>query len=162
MVLAFHNVTLDPQDIFQEGLTRTVINIRHKRFKGKSTFFTYLYSVCRNICLKELKRTVSYSNEYSDQEADNDLDPLYETIELLLKVKSQLDEICIRILDMRFQMSSKTEVASNGVNKPLKFEEIALQVNMNADNVRQRYRRCLEKLKKMVLQHPQFAMLVRS
>jgi len=53
MVNNFQYIDLDAQDVFQEGLTRAIMNIRRGMFKGESAFSTYLYGICRNICLKE-------------------------------------------------------------------------------------------------------------
>ena len=53
MVNNFMYINLEPDDVFQEGLTRAVINIRKGVFKGDSSFSTYLYGICRNLCLKE-------------------------------------------------------------------------------------------------------------
>lgn len=74
MVLNFNNIRIDPQDVFQEGLTRAVINIRKGVFKGESKFSIYLYGICRNICLneyKEKKLLVSNENIYRYNKKQN-------------------------------------------------------------------------------------------
>ena len=54
MVYSFRNTILEPEDIFQEGLTRIILNIRKGKFRGESSLSTYFNSICRNICLKIL------------------------------------------------------------------------------------------------------------
>jgi len=45
MVHSFHALFLDAEDVFQEGLTRAVINVREQKFNGTSSFYTYLTSI---------------------------------------------------------------------------------------------------------------------
>ena len=56
MVYSFHSLVLDADDVFQDGLVAATRNIIEKRFNGDSTFNTYLTSICRNICLKQMER----------------------------------------------------------------------------------------------------------
>jgi hypothetical protein len=48
MVWTFKNTLLQPDDVFQEGLTRAVMNIRNGKFRGDSSFSTYLNGICYN------------------------------------------------------------------------------------------------------------------
>jgi len=150
MVLAFRNTVLDPDDIFQEGLTRTVMNIRESRFRGESSFYTYLNSICRNICLKELSKIKVINAEISDRmEDENSLD--FELLNRLLEVRKQLNEPCLEIIDLRFDL---IEPATDELIIPTtcrSFEEIAEILSLTAVNARQRFKRCLDKLRGFVL-----------
>jgi RNA polymerase sigma factor (sigma-70 family) len=143
MVYTFRNTTLDPDDIFQEGLTRAIINIREGRFRGESSFLTYLNSICRNICLKELSRKQSGPIGTRDVIVeDNPTD--FEALDQLLKIRNQLDEKCRTIIDLRFGLETE------GTGKSKAFEEIAAELGLSPDNARQRFKRCLDKLREFV------------
>ena len=153
MVGSFHNLSLDTEDIFQEGLTRAVINVRELKFHGKSTFYTYLTSICRNICLKELKRPVNLQEVDKGSEVINGSEEHVEDlIERMTEVKNKMDESCKQIIDLRFGLgkSSNQQFDSYQPVESVKFEDIAKQLQIETDNARQRFRRCFEKFK-MVL-----------
>ena len=150
MVFIFKNTVLDPDDIFQEGLTRAVINIREGRFRGESSFYTYLNSICRNICLKELSKIKGKTVEISEYiQEENSID--FEIINQVLKVREQLNEPCLAVIDLRFDLKGP------GPDEPIKptacksFEEIAELLGLTAVNARQRFKRCLDKLREYVL-----------
>ena len=155
MVINFKNIALEPEDIFQEGLTRAVINVRKGSFKGDSTFSTYLYGICRNLCLKEYNRgkqlqTAVVHDIKEDVEDDN-----FEAIQLLLKHKDKLDDICISIINSRFGIGN---IENDKDSR--KFEIIAQKLGISYDNARQRFGRCMSKLKKLVKQDPLFNQLM--
>jgi RNA polymerase sigma factor (sigma-70 family) len=56
LVMKNHGNLDDSQDIFQEGLAIVHNNILEGTFKEKSTIQTYLYSICRNLWMRELRR----------------------------------------------------------------------------------------------------------
>lgn len=143
MIYTFRNITLDPDDIFQEGLTRAIINIREGRFRGESSLLTYLNSICRNICLKELsrKRTEPIEDQKLNEE-DKSID--FELIDELLIIRNQMEEKCRTIIDLRFGLND---------NHPIKdssFDEIAAFLGLTAENARQRFKRCMDKLREFV------------
>lgn len=150
MVFTFRHVALDPDDIFQEGLTRAVMNIREDRFRGESSFYTYLNSICRNICLKELSKTKGRNVEIKDIiQEENSLD--FELLNRLLEVRKQLNEPCLEIIDLRFDLK---EQESDESLKPMagkSFDEIAEILGLTSVNARQRFIRCLDKLREYVL-----------
>ena len=140
MVYTFRNTILDPDDIFQEGLTRAIINIRNGRFRGESSFLTYLNGICRNICLKELDRkSFDKIGNRDFPEEGNWID--FEALNLLLEIRNRLEEKCRTIIDLRFGLGhfEKEENPS--------FEEIAGTLGITPDNARQRFKRCLDKLR---------------
>lgn len=155
MVYTFRNTTLDPDDIFQEGLTRAIINIREGRFRGESSFMTYLNSICRNICLKEL------SHKQTDPIGSRDLpvenNPInFEALDQLLQIRNQLDEKCRSIIDLRFGLESEE------TGKSKAFEEIAAELGLSPDNARQRFKRCLDKLREFVNENVELKEMLRS
>ena len=46
----------EASDIFQEGVTVLFQNIHEKKFQGKSSVHTYLFSICKNLWLLELRK----------------------------------------------------------------------------------------------------------
>jgi RNA polymerase sigma factor (sigma-70 family) len=152
MVLGFKNLQLDAEDIFQEGLTRAVINIRKGEFKGESTFSTYLYGICRNLCLKEYNRNKPYLTTTFRENRDEDVEPdHFDLLHLVLHVKQRLSEECRTLFNLRFGLDDSQQAESG-----MRFEEIARKLGINAASARQKFKRCLDKLKTQLKEHPLF------
>lgn len=145
MVKGFRNISLEPEDVFQEGLTRAIINIRNRRFKGESSFSTYLYGICRNLCLKDYNRRKPLTSKEMKDVRDETEDNYFEELQMIIRIKERLDEQCRKIIDLRFGLLSNDENST-------RFEAIARFLGIQADNARQRFRRCFAKLKTMVFQ----------
>jgi len=150
MVGTFHNLSIDAEDVFQEGLTRAVINVREQKFKGTSSFYTYLTSICRNVCLKDIQRSVKRC-EVGDNTIANDDSETFadELIDRMTAIKNSMDEACKQIIDLRFGLRKGKDILIDSTNpvENMKFEEIAKLLNIEPDNARQRFRRCFEKFK---------------
>ena len=58
-----------------------------------------------------------------------------------------MDESCRKIIDLRFGIDQQQE---ENRNKYMKFDEIARILEIKVDNARQRFKRCLEKLRKEI------------
>jgi RNA polymerase sigma factor (sigma-70 family) len=154
MVLTFKNTALYPEDIFQEGLTRAVINIRDGKFRGDSSFYTYLNSICRNICLKELSQLKGRNEEIKLEIADEN-ETNFEAITLLLEIRKRLNGGCREILDLRFDLIESDQNASTTPSGCRSFEEIAELLDLTAANARQRFKRCFDKLREYVMNDPE-------
>lgn len=153
MVHNFQNLTIDAEDVFQEGLTRAIVNVRKGSFKGDSSFSTYLYSICNNICLKEYhrkKRTTTNHLEHIEMETEEDN---FELLSLIIKVKNEMDENCRKIIEFRFGLNDDAE--------NLRFESIAQKLGLNPANARQRFGRCFAKLLERLKQNEEFNLLTR-
>jgi DNA-directed RNA polymerase sigma subunit (sigma70/sigma32) len=83
-----------------------------------------------------------------DFTAEEDDDEIFETYNRLLMLKNKLDKLCVEIIDLRMGLNSEK---SNDVNKSLRFNEIAKLLNISHDNARQKFTRCLKKLKEFVM-----------
>lgn len=154
MVWSFKNTLLQPDDVFQEGLTRAVMNIRNEKFRGDSSFLTYLNSICYNICLKELSK-YRFSPPETDVEYETNGEN-YEVLGALVDLMHRLDEKCRSIIDLRFNISAQNEAENaEEIRKSTPFETIAEQTGLSPANARQRFKRCIDKLREMVLQNPQ-------
>ena len=151
MVNQYSNMVLDSDDVIQEGLTRTIMNIRDKKFKGTSSVHTYLYSVCKNICLKEFQNSKMFYPASAGMDLiDDQQNDYYDLLQTVIKIKGQLEQKCVEIIDMRFSLSSALtpdQVPKGQENQTMMpFEEIAMKLDILPDNARQRFKRCLEKL----------------
>lgn len=107
MVFSLRNTLLEPDDIFQEGLMRLIVNIRAGRFKNESSLSTYLNRICRNICLKILtnhKTTTIEGREIIDEIEDDDY---YDLLVLISEIKEKTEKSCREILDLRFKQSDE-------------------------------------------------------
>ncbi len=127
MVWSFKNTILQPEDIFQEGLTRTILNIREGKFRGDSSLYTYLNSTCYNLCLKELSKHRSAEiTKDVELEEENDSFELYAP---LLGILNQLDKQCHSIIDIRFNLSAQNNMDNpEEARKSIPFEAVAGQI----------------------------------
>jgi RNA polymerase sigma factor (sigma-70 family) len=153
MVRNFKHVRLDAKDVFQEGLTRAMINVRDGKFKGDSLFSTYLYGICRNICLKEYQKNkdvhpLDFENGIADETADD-----FDLLQIIIIEKEKLDEKCRKIIDLRFGIGE--EGSGN------RFERIGEILGIRSDNARQRYGRCFARLLEMLQQNSEFKLLTK-
>jgi RNA polymerase sigma factor (sigma-70 family) len=151
MVKQYSIMVLGADDVIQEGLTRTIMNIRDKKFKGTSSIHTYLYSVCKNICLKEFEKSkMFYTASVGMDLIEEQQNDYYDLLQAVIKIKGQLEQKCVEIIDLRFSMPSVSTLNQipKGQENPtmMPFEEIALKLDILPDNARQRFKRCLEKL----------------
>jgi len=146
MASQYPNMIFEAEDVLQEGMTRMIMNVRSGRFLGKSSIHSYLYSICRNICFKQYAgvTTVSMNDWVPELSEVNDPD-YFDLLQIVIDSKGKLDEKCIEIIDMRFQLNDKKASTSDD-NKLMDFEHIAELIGIKADNARQRFSRCLEKL----------------
>jgi RNA polymerase sigma factor (sigma-70 family) len=152
MVKNFRHINLDAGDVFQEGLTRAMLNIRGGRFKGDSNFSTYLYGICRNICLKEYHRNKDLPVTALDAPDFQDHSDHFELMQIILQQKNKLDEKCRRIIDLRFGLG--------GEETGHRFETIAEMLGIKPDNARQRYGRCFARLLELLRENKDFNLLI--
>ena len=151
MVNQYSNMVLDADDVIQEGLTRMIMNIRDGKYRGTSSIHTYLYSVCKNICLKEYQKSKIFTPANAGIEMiDDRQDDYFELLQAILKIKGQLEQKCIEIIDLRFSihqgLSMDLSPTHEGAQNMMPFDDIALKLDILPDNARQRFKRCLEKL----------------
>jgi len=148
LVWSFHNMQLDVDDIYQDGFTIAIMNISNGKFRGESSFSTYLNSICRNICLKRLtdRSNLVYEDGHDQMEETEN----HMVITKLLELRSRLDEKCREIIDLRFTLGGK--INEKTPNKCLSFDEIGEHLDITTDNARQRFKRCLDGFRKMVLE----------
>jgi len=146
MVINYPNLILEAEDVLQEGLVRAITNIRSGKFNSLSSVHTYLYSICRYICLKEYHKTkqldLSEMQEFIEYQKE---DSYYELLNIVTEMKKKLEPGCAEIIDLRFRLHENSNIDER-THKLMDFETIAVKLGINPDNARQRFTRCLAKL----------------
>ncbi|MBK9146306.1 MAG: sigma-70 family RNA polymerase sigma factor [Flavobacteriales bacterium] len=133
------------RDVFQDGVLVLYRNIKEDRFNGESAIGTYLYSICRYLWLKSLRKRGRISD---DAEADlvSYGTPLIELIDaerrsMVLALFDQLGEACKRILLLSFY-------------EDLDMREIAAHTGLKDEqNARNKKYKCLKGLKEKMDEH---------
>ena len=133
----------DADTVLVEGVTELVFNVRKGKFRGDSTLSTYLFSICRSLWLKSLKK----NKRYADDDAiihmeDASESPLQLFNEQQIKSEvafllTSVGEACKKVLEMWSQHYSMTDISAQ-----LGYKNS--QIAMNKKN------RCLSKLKDIV------------
>lgn len=148
MVYLFRNARLDPEDIFQDGFTLAIMNIQQGKFRSESSFSTYLIAICRNLCLKQLTKLnkITYGESIEMVDEVQDLTLFQE----MIKFKMQLGEKCKEVIDLRFALG--VHYNKQSPNKCLSFDEIAYHLKITTVSARQRFKRCIDKLRELVME----------
>jgi len=154
MANQYPNMIFEADDVLQEGMTRMIMNVRSGKFQRKSSIHSFLYSICRNICFKQYAGVTTVSmSDWVPELADVKDSDYFDLLHLVFEAKDQLDEKCVEIIDLRFRLKDKQASASKD-SKLMDFEHIAGLIGIKADNARQRFSRCLEKLISIVKNVP--------
>lgn len=153
MVKNFHHLKLDAEDVFQEGLTRAIINVRKGSFKGGSAFSTYLFSICQNICLKEYHKNKKIQDIELKYLVEVPTEDNFDLLQIILTAKNSMDENCRKIIELRFGL--------NGKEENTRFEKVAEVLGIKPNNARQRFGRCFAKFLELLQQNKEFKLLTR-
>ena len=146
IVKSYPALILEAEDVLQEGLVRSITNIRGGKFNAMSSIHTYLYSICRYICLKECHKT--HQPDPAEMQASmehQEDDRYYELLNKVTEMKKKLDSACVEIIDLRFRLFENDHLHEKS-GKLMDFETIASTIGIKPDNARQRFTRCLAKL----------------
>lgn len=137
----------DADDIFQEGIIATYINLRTKKYTldSNTKFSTYLTQVCKYKwydVLKSSNRATS-KNELIEYTADDDIEQQLiqnEKYTIIHEMIEQLGEKCRDILNRYYWMKES-------------IEEISKKMKMVPASVKNGKYRCMKQLKEMALQN---------
>lgn len=131
----------EAQDVFIEGLTEVVFNIKNDRFRNDSSISNYLYKICRLIWFQKFrsKKIMHFNQEISDKHTLSlQLDLEYSNQkEVLNNVLHQIGENCKRVLRFWSEGFSMKEIQQ-------KMDYASAQVAMNKKN------KCLTKLRELI------------
>ncbi len=108
----------DAEDVFQEGISHFVMNVKNGKYQSKSTLKTYLISICKRLWyaiyhkaekLATLKANMDSKEELTDSP---EAITLYkEQADLLKGILEQLGEKCQQILELWSLGYSMKEIA---------------------------------------------------
>lgn len=132
----------DAEDIFQAGVIVLYEKIKAGAFNEKSSVKTYLYSICRNQWLKQLRNKPLFTSiietEHGIQIDTDEQRDLTDAQNVLKKQLTKLDERCRKILISFYY-------------EQLSMDDIAHSMGYtNADNAKTQKYRCIQRLKEMV------------
>jgi RNA polymerase sigma factor (sigma-70 family) len=107
----------DASDIFQEGMIVVYEKVQDSTFEWRSTVKTYLYAVCRNKWLMELRSKRNKATTTLDDNRDISEDTSIqrdiiasERNELMRKHFKNLGKDCRQVLELFFQSKSLREI----------------------------------------------------
>lgn len=140
----------DAEDIFQETLIALITKVRNDHFQLSSKLSSYIYAISKNMWLYKLrghKHGSFVPTDGYESIADNDQIPEKEIFEekhsLIARVFEQISIECQKILKgFYFE------------EKPLK--DIGSQMNYTEGSIRVKKSRCMDSLKKLVEDHPEY------
>ncbi len=145
----------DAEAVLVEGVTHLILNVRKGQFKGGSTLGTYLFSICRGVWLKTLRKEKRYADlEEDTSTAMDNNSPLqhFSESELQKEVGFLLGKIgaaCQEVLRLWAQHYSMSEIAAQ-------MEYKNAQISMNKKN------KCLGKLKEIVRENQKYREQLQS
>jgi hypothetical protein len=93
-------------------------------------------------------------NDEIKQEVADENETNFETIALLLEIRKRLNVGCREILDLRFDLNEQPDETQTVPSGCRSFEEIAGLLDLTAANARQRFKRCFDKLRELVMNEP--------
>lgn len=129
----------EAKDVFQDGIMILHQNLLHGKFKGNSTLKTYVFSICKNLWLQELRKKTKEQTikETFNSEAESEL-PL--NLDLLRATFNELKEDCKQLLT-GFYYEKKS------------ISELQKATGMNSEQVvKNKKARCLGYLMKIIEQ----------
>lgn len=131
-------------DIFQDALIVFYGKVREGDFTLTCAIKTYVFSICRNLWLKELRKNKRYVTLNTDQDhiaiKEDSLAVLYQTEkeQQIANLIGQLDEGCQQILKLYYF-------------DRLKMKKIAEILNLSSDQVaKNKKSSCLKKLRNLL------------
>jgi RNA polymerase sigma factor (sigma-70 family) len=100
VVLKHNGSEQDAIDIFQDGLLVFNRNLKNGKFRGDSSVRTYIFSICKNLWLKEFQKKQKQATidpYLLNDETTDDFNYL-KNIEVVTQLMSELQEDCRKIL----------------------------------------------------------------
>ena len=119
MANQYPNMIFEADDVHQEGMTRMIMNVRSGKFLGKSSIHSYLYSICRNICLKQYTGATNVSvNDWILEPSEVNESDYFDLLQMIIDAKGILDENCVDIIDLRLHLEDRQiSTSENSITK---------------------------------------------
>lgn len=108
----------DAEDVFQDALTIIYQKTQEQDFFIQYKFYTYLFSICRNLWLKRLRddrlRQARTENELVElaEEVDHFIDEFDVKQQIFRRKFAQLGKKCRRIIELSLQGKGLGEIAA--------------------------------------------------
>lgn len=138
----------DAKDIYQDSICVLYDAVRKPEFNITCSLNTYIYSIARNLWLKELRKRnngnlrLKEDEDYIDHDSNEEIDVFVEKekkVDVMNESLNELGEPC------------KTIIADFFYHK-LSMEEIALKMGYtNAENAKNQKYKCFVRLKKLII-----------
>lgn len=144
----------DARDVFQDGVIVLYRNIKQGRFNGESTLGTYLFSICRFLWLKQLRRKGREPVEVMDEDATHE-PPVGQLLDderrnTVLALFARLGEACRQMLTLSFYEN-------------LDMTEIAARTGFKDEqNARNKKFKCMKALRELLAADPVAARALRE
>ena len=154
--IAYNNGTdNDARDVMQDSLLIIHTKISNNEFSLSCSFLTYIYSIVRNLWLKELRKNRKNEIEIIESAEVQD-------IEFHIKFKKELD-FNVKYLLFRGHFSNLTKECKNLLKLSLKFNDyeiIASKLNLlDGEEARKKKFRCKEMLIRRIKKDPKYIKL---
>ena len=145
----------DASDVFQEGLMVLYKQVLQEKFRGESAISTYLFSICRFIWLRKLKKEKRYVAFEVENFNEHFEDPELAIIEdekrhVVSGLFDQIGEQCRQILMYSIYQKFSMELIA---------EKMGFKDGQNARNKKFK---CMKKLKQLVADNPAVLNLVQQ
>jgi RNA polymerase sigma factor (sigma-70 family) len=151
-----HGTADDAWDLLQEAMLFIFYKIKRQPFILTCPFDAFIYIVCRNLWIKELRKkrlngvTVSMDEVYTFQGIDNialaeECNMQQERRKLFLEKLNELGEGCRQLLEQNWS--------------GLHLNEVAVKLNISYAYARKKKTECMAKLVSLMRQSPQYNQL---
>ena len=134
----------DAEDLLHDGLAVLILNVRSNKFRGESSLYSYLFSICKQMQSKIIRKNVAKENweRYKLDEPAASRSPEVRMIKSDMKkyVESMLNKLgdkCRKVLSMWSMSYSMSEIAAE-------LAYANAQVAMNKKN------KCMKELSALV------------
>lgn len=156
MILKNSGSKEDVPDVFQNGLIVLFNKAKQTDFRLSSTLKTYLYSICRNLWLMEIRKNkrktpLEDHHEFIAVEEDN-----FET--LVMNEKKQL------VMQLLEKMGdSCRQVLIHFYYKKMRMAQIKENMSYSSEQVaKNKKRACMKKLREMIMNNPNYVNVLRD
>ena len=146
----------DVPDVFQNGLIVFYNKAKQPDFQLSSSIKTFLYSICRNLWLMELRKSNRNTTLKEQHEFIPTQESIFETLvvneqkQLIVQLLKKMGESCQKVLEMFYF-------------RKMKMAQIQKSMNYGSEQVaKNKKRTCMLKLRKMIMENPNYIKELRG
>lgn len=146
------------EEIFEKSIMIFKKKIEDGSFKHRSTIKTFIFSICKNLCKKQLSRRKNGNTielQLSKHQVIDESENLWEMVmnkdikNILLEIIKRLDEKCQYYLEEYFYMQRR-------------HKEMAHNRGIRVSSVTTAISRCMEKLRKLIDQNEKLKIVLKE